>query len=140
MKRGVGRGHLLVGLGSILALVAMPLPWFTVGGEVLPAVSANGFEGAGVLTFLAAVGMLALIVLPHASRTGRSSLDRPLSFAVLLAIGVGGQAVEAFTLFDAEPSRLGWPDRAPGLWLAAIGMAVTGWGVAELFAETPEGR
>ena len=135
MRRGIGRGHLLIGIGAVLTLAGMPLAWFTVGGEVLPAVSGNGFDGAGVLTFVAAVGMLALIVLPYASRSGRSSLDRPASFAALLAVGLGGLAVEVIELLNAEPSRLGWPDRAPGLWLAGLGMLIAAWGVAELFAE-----
>jgi hypothetical protein len=135
VRRGIGRGRLLIGIGATLAIVAMPMAWFTVGGQVLPAVSGSGFDGAGVVTFVAAVGMLALIVLPYASRTGHSSLDRPASFAALLAIGVGGLLVEAWELLNADPSRLGWPDRAPGLWLASLGMLIAAWGVGELLAE-----
>ncbi len=135
MRRGIGRGHILIGAGAILALAAMPLAWFTVGGQVLPAVSGNGFDGAGIVTFVAAVGMLALIVLPYATRTGRSSFDRPAAFAALLAVGIGGLLVEVWQLLGADPPRLGWPDRAPGLWLAALGMVIAAWGVGELFAE-----
>jgi hypothetical protein len=32
---------------------------------------------------------------------------------------------------------LSGPDRAPGLWLAVIGMALATWGTAELAAERP---
>lgn len=139
MRRGLGRGRLLVGLGAVIAIVGMPLPWFTVGGEVLPAVTGNGFDGSGVLVFTAAAAMLALLALPYASRSRHSSLDRPAVFAALALLGVAGMALEIVTSWNAGWATEGAlnPDRAPGLWLAGAGVAVASWGAAELFAEGP---
>ena len=135
MRRGLGRGRVLIGIGAVLALIGAWLPWYTVGGVVLPAESGNGFDGAGVLTFLASVFLLGLLALPYASRNQSSSLDRAIVFAALVFVGIVGIAIEVVTSLGAE--RLSGPDRAPGLWLAIIGMALATWGTAELAAERP---
>ena len=123
-------------LGAILAIIAMPLPWLTVGGIVLSAQTANGFEGAGVLMFLAAVALLGLIVLPYTTRTRQAGLDRAAVYVVLLAVGVIGLGVEIINLIGTEGTSL-MPLDAPGLWLAVGGMAIATWGVLELIAEKP---
>ena len=114
----------------------MWLPWLTVGGIVLSAQTANGFEGAGVVMFLASVGMLALIVLPYTTKTRRFALDRPVAYLALLLIALGGLGVELIDLVSTEGNSL-LPSDAPGLWLAIAGMAIATWGVLELFAERP---
>ena len=114
----------------------MPLPWLTVGGIVLSAQTANGFEGAGVVMFLAAVAMLALIVLPYTTRTRRVAIDRPAAYLGLLLIAVVGLGIEVVDLITTEGNAL-MPLEAPGLWLAVAGMAIATWGVLELFAERP---
>lgn len=134
-RRGLGRGRILIGIGAVLAILSMWLPWFTVGGEVLPALTGNGFDGAGVLLFVAAVGMLALIALPYAQRNGQSSLDRPAAFAALVAIGLVGLGLEI--IGSLNEGRLGGPDRAAGLWLGGVGMILATWGAAEMYAEKP---
>jgi quinol-cytochrome oxidoreductase complex cytochrome b subunit len=135
MRRGLGRGRVLVGVGSVIALVAMALPWWTVGTAYLTPRQQNGFDGAGMLVFVAGIGLLALLILPYASRTGTSSLDRPMSYVVLAAAGVVGLVIELVQLFGI--GQLGFPDRAPGLWLAAVGLFVICWGVGELLSERP---
>ena len=138
MRRGLGRGRALIGIGALLALVGIWLPWYTVGGEVLPALTGSGFDGAGVLVFLAAVAMLGVLALPYASRTRSSAFDRAAVFAALVLVGVIGLAIEAWTQFTAQPeSRLGGPLEAPGLWLSGIGLVLAAWGTAELAAEKP---
>lgn len=136
MRRGLGRGRTLIAIGAVLVIVGMPLPWLKVGGLVLSAQTANGFEGAGVVTFLAAVGMLALIVLPYATKTRRVAIDRAVSYLVLLLVGVAGLGAELLNLTGTEGSSLA-PLDAPGLWLALGGMALATWGVLELLAERP---
>ena len=138
MRRGLGRGRLLIGLGAIVAIIGMPLPWYTVGGEVLPAVSGHGFDGAGVLVFVAAVGMLAVLALPYATRSRQSTLDRPAVFAALTLVGLAGLTLEIVTSWNE--GWLGSPDRAPGMWLAGVGIILATWGAAELFAERPAAR
>ena len=114
----------------------MPLAWLKVGGVVLSAQTASGFEGAGVVMFLASVAMLALIVLPYTTRTRRVAIDRPASYVALLAIGVGALGVEIIKLIGTEGNSLA-PMDAPGLWLAIAGMLLATWGVLELLAERP---
>ena len=87
MRRGLGRGRALIGIGAVVALIGVWFAWYTVGGEVLPAYSANGFDGAGVLVFFAAVGMLGVLALPYASRNGSSGLDRAAVYAALVLVG-----------------------------------------------------
>lgn len=123
---------MLIAIGAVIAIAGMPFPWFTVGGEVLTAYSQNGFQGAGVLVFLAAVGLLALIVLPYTSRSGYSSIERPATYVGLWLIGLGALGVEILSAWNED--RLGGPDRALGLWISAIGMIIVTWGVAELIA------
>jgi len=136
VRRGLGRGRTLIAIGAILGIIAMPLPWLTVGGIVLSAQTANGFEGAGVVMFLASVGMLALIVLPYTTRTRRLAIDRPVAYLALLLIALAGLGVEAIDLFTTDGNSV-MPLDAPGLWLAIVGMAIVTWGVLELFAERP---
>ena len=134
-RRTLGRGRLLIVLGAVAAVVGAMPAWWTVGGTVMPQLSGNGFEGSGIIVFVVALAMLALIVLPFATRDGESRLDRPLSYAVL-----GGVAIGAFLLSVLEIhglNKLGLPDRAPGLWLTGGGVALIAWGVAELLADRP---
>jgi hypothetical protein len=119
-----------------LALVGMALPWVTVGGAAgLPVVTQNGFDGAGMLVFIAAILLLGLLTLPYASRTGSSSLDRPWSYVAVAGLGVVGLVVQVVGFYGR--SQLGFPDRAPGLWLAAAGLFVVCWGVGEILGERP---
>ena len=136
MRRGLGRGRTLIAIGAVLATCSMPLAWLRVGGVVLAAKTASGFEGAGVFMFLAAVGMLALVVSPYATRSRSFVLDRPLVYLALLLVGLAGLGSEALRLLATEGSSVA-PSDAPGLWLAIAGMAVATWGVLECFAERP---
>jgi hypothetical protein len=134
-RRAFGRGRTIVVAGSVLTLVACFLPWYTVGGEALPARSSTAFDGAGIVVFVAAIALLALIALPYAAGDQPMPLDRPTAFGVVVAAGVLGLLLRAFQL--AGLGALGLPDRALGLWLAGIGLAIAAWGVAELVAEPP---
>ncbi len=134
-RRALGRGRLLISLGAIVTLAGTVPPWWTVGGLVTPAFSGNAFEGAGIAVFVAAIGLLALVVLPFTRREGGSALDRPLSYVLLAMLGIGGFAVRVWQIVDLGVLAL--PDRAPGLWLSGAGLAVIAWGVAELLTERP---
>ena len=132
MTRAMDRGRVLVLIGSVLALIGMALPWVTVGGQGdgLPQITANGFDGAGILVFVAGILMLALLTLPYASKTGTSALDRPASYLALTVLGFAGLVLEVATLVNQ--GHFGFPDRAPGLWISAAGLTIAGWGVGEL--------
>jgi hypothetical protein len=124
----------LIAIGAVIALMGMILPWQTAGELIgLPVVTSNGFAGAGILVFIASVGLLALILLPYASSTGRSILDRSVSFVLLGGLAVSGMAIE---LVRIRESLTVWPlDRTPGLWLSTLGVLLIVWGVGELLGE-----
>jgi hypothetical protein len=133
-RRGLGRGRLLASVGALLALLSIALPWWRVGGTPgLPEVSGNGLSGAGIVVLLAAVLILALVALPYAGGDRPQPLDRPASFALATGLGVVGLAVSVLQIFDV--GGLGLPDRGPGLWLAAAGMALAVWGSVEIASE-----
>jgi hypothetical protein len=119
-----------------MTIVSMPLAWLKVGGVVLSARTAGGFEGSGVIVFLVCVAMLALIVLPYTLRNRQAWIDRPITYAALWFLGLAGLVSQITHLLDTEGSSLG-PLDAPGLWLAVGGMTLVTWGVLELFAEPP---
>ena len=114
----------------------MPLAWLRVGGVVLSAETASGFEGAGLLVFVACLAMLALIVLPYTTKERRIALDRPIAYVACWFLAVGGMVSVTARLLGTEGSSL-TPGDAPGLWLAIMGMAVVTWGLLELLAERP---
>lgn len=136
-RRGLGRGRLLVGLGAVIALISMPLDWFKVGGQVtsITPISGNGFEGAGILVFVVAVALLAVLALPYASRYGRSAWDRATTYLLLTGVGIAGLVLRIVQL--AGEGILGTPDRAPGPYAAGAGLIVVAWGIAEMLGERP---
>ena len=137
-RRALGRGRLTVGIGAMLAVVGCFLPWFTVGGGAgqLPATSANGFDGAGVVVFVAAVALLALIALPYAAGDQPLAIDRAATYVVVAAVGVIGLLARLAQLLlqlsDVSPL---FPLQAPGLWLAAAGVVIMVIGVGDVLRE-----
>ena len=137
MRRGLGAGRGLVAFGSILALIGCFLPWVTAGELSGQVVTANGLNGTGILVFLAACGMLLLVVLPYATSSGRSALDRPLSYAVLAAAAILGLVIRIAQLWSDGALEL-WPiDKAFGLWITIVGLVIVALGVGELLGERP---
>jgi amino acid transporter len=136
VRRSIGRARFLVLLGALIALVGVALPWVTYGeGVVLTPIQGNGFDGAGILVFVACVLLLGLLTLPYASKTGNHSLDRPLSYLALAGVGVAGLLIQLAGFLGS--GHIGFPDHAPGLWLAGGGLFVICWGVGELLGERP---
>ena len=139
-RRVLSRGRRVAGVGAIVVLVACFLPWFRVGGDLggLPAISSNAlagnqYFGAGIVVFVAALAVLALLALPFAAGDQPLSVDRPASFVLASAVGLFGYLaslaqllVSGALLQDSRPLFL--PDRAPGLWLAALGVLIMAWG------------
>ena len=134
MRRGLGRGRTLIAVGAILVILSMPFAWLKVGGVVLSSETADGFQGAGVLAFLACVVMLALIVLPYTTRSRRSALDRPLAYLACWLVMAAALAIQVVRIVNTEGSGI-TPAEAPGLWIAVSGGALVTWGLLELFAE-----
>jgi hypothetical protein len=134
-RRALGRGRTLIALGALLALAGMLPAWWHLARTNALALSGNGLEGAGIVIFLCALALLALIVLPYATRDGDAALDRPASYVVLSLFAI---AAFLFRLYDISGfAALELPMEAPGLWLTGGGLLVVAWGVADILTERP---
>lgn len=134
-RRALGRGRLLVALGSVLSVAGMLPAWWVITRTNAEALSGNGFEGVGVLIFLAGLAMVAVVTLPFATPDGISTLDRPAAYVLLALI-----AIAAFLWRIYEISRfdgLGLPNEAPGLWISGVGLLIVAWGVGDILTERP---
>ena len=133
-RRPIGRPRWIAALGAIVILVGCLLPWYTAGGgSDLPAIPIHAFDGSGILVFVVALAILALVALPYAS-DAPVFVDRTLSYALLLAAGVLGYVAflaQHLHLLTTDASGA-LPDRAPGLWIAGVGLIALARGVLEL--------
>ena len=110
-------------------VVGSVLPWWQVGGTPgITAESGNGLAGSGILVFLVGIATLALVALPYAAGDRPLGLDRWLSFAILAVAGWIGFAWRVIELWLAGAFQFTTPTEVltngPGLWLAAIGLAL----------------
>ena len=142
MRRGLGTGRLVVGVGSALAVVGAFLPWTYFGGAQfgLPFQTRNAFDGAGVLMFIAATALLALLILPYAAASGRSSLDRWVSFVILGALMVVGTLLQLLQLFKDGALKLLPLTDVLGMWLGIVGTLLVAWGVAQIVGQETRAR
>ncbi len=119
-RRPLGRGRRLAALAALVIAVGCLLPWWQFGGgDGLPSRTGNAFEGSGILVILSALATIFLVALPYASDRP-VAVDRALGYIAILAVGTIGLVLRAFDLFTV--GALALPDRAPGLWLAALGL------------------
>jgi hypothetical protein len=134
-RRALGRGRLLVVLGALVTLAGMLPAWWRLARTNANALSGGGLEGAGIIVFLAALALLAVVTLPYATRDGNSSLDRPASYVLLALMAVGAFLFRIFEI--SRFTTLGLPTEAPGIWLSGLGLLIVVWGVADLLGERP---
>lgn len=138
-RRPLSRGRRLAVVGAIVVAVACLLPWYAIGGEAsgLPARSVDAFGGlAGLLVFLAALAVPALVSLPYASGDRPVAIDRWPAYLVLLIVAVAGVALTVLSIVAGDLLIEGFrPDRAPGLWLAAVGLIVLARATFEVWEE-----
>jgi hypothetical protein len=118
----------------VIIIAACLLPWWGFGGgDGLPATSGNAFEGSGIVVFFVALATIALLALPYAAGDVPVALDRSLSFVILTIVGWLGLAIRVVDL--GALGALGLPDRAAGLWLAALGLALLSRAVYDISRE-----
>jgi hypothetical protein len=134
-RRALGRGRTLIALGALLVLVGMLPAWWHLARTNAPALSGNGLEGAGIAIFLCALALLALIVLPYATRDGDSSLDRPGSYVLVSLFAIAAFLFRVYEISGFATLEL--PLASPGLWLTGAGLLVVVWGVADILTERP---
>ncbi len=137
-RRPLGRGRWIAGISALLILVGCVLPWFRAGGGDIPAFAQNGFYGTGILVFLAALATLALVALPYAAGDRPVAYDRWWAYAAAATVALVGLAVRVAGLMgDSGGFGTMLPDRAPGLWLTAVGVVGLVFATAELYGRRP---
>ena len=130
-RRPLGRGRWLAALAALIIVVGCLLPWWQVGGgDGLPVTSENGFVGSGILVFFAALATIALFTLPYATERP-VAIDGALSYVALAAVGWIGLVIRAVQLAMVNVDAI-FPQRAPGLWLAALGLIFLGRAAYEI--------
>jgi hypothetical protein len=121
-RRPLGRGRRLAALAALIIVIGCLLPWWQVGGGAgeMPLFSENGFVGSGILVFFTALATIALFTLPYA--TDRPvAIDRAVSYIALAVVGWIGLAIRLVSLASVNVDAI-LPQRAPGLWLTALGL------------------
>ena len=138
-RRPVGRSRLFAAVGAIVILVGCVLPWWTVGGaDGLPVRNGNAFDSLGIVVFVAALATIALVTLPYA-RERPVGADRWSTYALIAGIAwaaflyrvVELALVGAFTFREPLDVIL----RITGLWITAVGLAILGRAVFNLYQE-----
>src|SRR5215210_108389 len=119
-RRPLGRARRVAFIASLVILAGCLLPWYALGGDGgLPPETYRVFDGTGLLALIAALATIALMTLPYAMAGQPTGVDRPLLYAFLAIVAVIGVALWVPQFLFAPEGFL--PDRAPGLWIAAIG-------------------
>ena len=134
-RRALGRGRLLVVIGALVTLAGMIPAWWMRAQTGRDALFGNGLQGVGIIVFLGALALIAVVVLPYATRDGNSALDRAASYVLLALMAVGAFLFRIFEI--SRFASLGLPMETPGLWLSGLGLMIVVWGVADLLGERP---
>jgi amino acid transporter len=120
---------------ALVVLVGCVLPWSTiVVADGLPPTSYNAFRDTGILVFLAAMAVLALVTLRLASERPLE-IDRLPAYMIILGVGLLGFVLWVLGLFASGPLDQFRPDRAPGIYVVIIGLAGVGRGILEIYQE-----
>lgn len=134
-RRPLGAGRRLAAFASIVILAACFLPWWQTSSDLgLPARSGNAFDGSGVIVFFVALAIIALLALPYAAGDVPVGLDRSLSFLFLAVVGWLALAIRVVDLGAASVEAI-LPQRAYGLWLAALGLILLSRAVYDIARE-----
>jgi hypothetical protein len=134
-RRPLGAGRRLAGLAAIVIVAACFLPWWQTSSDLgLPSRAGNAFDGSGVLVFFVALAIIALLALPYAAGDVPVGLDRPLSFLILTVVGWLALAVRVVDLALANLDAV-FPQRAYGLWIAALGLILLSRAVYDISRE-----
>lgn len=134
MTDGAGRFPIL--LGSLLMLAAGFLPWWRAGGDTIngvpvPASTGIGLEGPGIVIYASAIAALILLDIGYMRGRWGFVLDAPAVYLALGLAAAGALAYRAWELWSV--SYLPFPDRSPGLALAAVGVALVLYGAGSGF-------
>jgi hypothetical protein len=87
-----------------------------------------------VIVFFVALAVIALLALPYAAGDVPVGLDRTISFLILLVVGWLALAIRLVDLAAANIEAV-FPQRAYGLWLAAVGLVILSRAVYDIGRE-----
>jgi hypothetical protein len=134
-RRPLGRGRALAALFAFVLLAGCVLPWWTIViADGLPPTTGNAFESTGILVFLTAMAVLALVSLRMASERPLE-IDRLPAYLIILAFGLVGFVVRLIGLFLTGPLDQFRPDHAPGTFIVILGLGGMGRAVLEIYQE-----
>jgi len=134
--RGIGRGRLVIAAGALVSAIGCFLPWWSVGGTVTPLHTGNAFDSIlGMLVFASALAMVAVMVIPYATRDRYSPLDRFSVYLLLLVIAATAFATRMYQISLPNFAGLGLPQSIPGAWITGAGLVVVLFGLLEVFNE-----
>jgi hypothetical protein len=134
--RSIGRGRLVIAAGALVMAVGCFLPWWSVGGTVTELHTGNAFDSIlGMLVFACALAMVAVMVLPYASRDRYSPLDRFSVYLLLLAIAAVAFGTRMYQISLPNFAGLGLPQSIPGAWITGAGLVVVLFALFEVFSE-----
>ena len=124
-RRPLGRGRLLATIGALVVLVGCVLPWFAAtGGDTgLTPITTNAFSDKGIVVFICALVVLALVSLPYAAGDKPLAIDRALSYVIVVSIAIGAYAWRTIEFILVDPAGIR-PDLAPGLWTVGVGLII----------------
>ena len=103
-------------------------------GTGLTPITTNAFSDKGIVVFICALVVLALVSLPYAAGDKPLAIDRALSYVIVVLVAIGALAWRTldFVLINAAGLR---PDLAPGLWITAVGLVFLARATYEISAE-----
>ena len=135
-RRPLGRGRLLAAIGALVMLVGCVLPWFaaTGGRYGLTPITTNAFADKGIVVFICALAVLALVSLPYAAGDRPLGLDRALSYGIVLAVAVGAFAWRTIEFVLIDPAGSGRTSR-PASGSSAVGLIILVRATYEISAE-----
>ena len=126
-RRPLGRGRTLAVIAAAIMLAALPPAVVRDGRRLRP----SGDRAAVLRRHRhprlrgRARYVLALVTLPYAVGDPAARIDAWPAYLLLFVLGVAGVALWPIDLLGVFPAGL-LPDRAPGFWIAILGVIVLG--------------
>ena len=138
-RRPVGRARILAAAGAVVVLVGCLLRWWSVGGASgLPQLGGNAFEGMGIVVFVVALAVIAVVTLPYATDRPVGA-DRWPAYALLAALGWLALVLRIIDLAILRALSFHQPGdvftNGPGLWIAGIGLAMLARAAYDIYRE-----
>jgi hypothetical protein len=136
MPEGSRRFRFFVLIGALLMIASGFLPWWHAGGDSvsgvqLPAATGFGLEGAGLAIYATALICLVLLDVGYIRGRWGFILDTPAVYLALGLLAAGALLYRGWELWSV--GYLPFPQRSPGLAVAAVGIAALLYGAGTGF-------